>query len=495
MPLKKILILFFIILFNYNYSFSNSQTKAESFPNVKVSSINKIKDKGKTVTSLDKINVEQGNIKKLDKEEIQLIELEKFEKIKTFLIIIVILSIVSGFFIYLSLNTRNKDNKILREKNKLLEDALNEASNSKAKLKAIFDNSIVGIIIGDCNGKFTFINKALADMLGYSIKEIYDLCMDDLTYKDDIEVSNLKMKQLISGEINGFNIEKRYVRKDGSIFWCETSISPILQEANKKFNYTIGIIIDITERKRVEERLKFLSSITQKISDSIIVAGTDFKIIYANKAAEELFGYSQAELIGKYPDILNAEPQADLIERNICETVTSGNIWLGKHLNKRKDGSTFICEFKVSPLFDDYGEITNYIATHRDVTQHIKIENALKESEEKYRTVVEQSQDYIYIYWGDRILFANQKIIKDSGYTEEEIYQMNVWDIFHPEDRERIKELSRKRQLLENVTNNYKAHVLNKKGEMKYLNFNVSVINYKGQKAIVGTAKEITELG
>jgi PAS domain S-box-containing protein len=124
----------------------------------------------------------------------------------------------------------------------------------------------------------------------------------------------------------------------------------------------------------------FLSSIAQQVSDSIIVTDLNFRIIYVNKAFEKLFGYSKKEVIGKLPDMLNAEPLADSIQKYIYKVVSVGHTWKGSLKNKRKDGKLFICELNVSPMYNKKGEIYAYIGLQRDITESIKAEKALKNS-------------------------------------------------------------------------------------------------------------------
>ena len=139
----------------------------------------------------------------------------------------------------------------------------------------------------------------------------------------------------------------------------------------------ICTVDDVTDRKRADEQVRFLSSVTEQVTDSIIVTDADFKIIYINRAAEELFGYESAELLGLSPDLLNAEPMAEEIQQELYRTVSAGETYTGEFLNRRKDGSTFSCEFRVSPILGDKGEIQAYVGVQRDVTERRRVEAEL----------------------------------------------------------------------------------------------------------------------
>ena len=152
----------------------------------------------------------------------------------------------------------------------------------------------------------------------------------------------------------------------------------LIKELEKLRRRINKLEISESEYKQSKDTLEFLSSVTQQVKDSIIVTDTDFKITFVNKATENLFGYSQKELLGKSPGMLNAEPMNQQIQNEIYQTVSSGKVWSGILLNKRKDGSVFICEMKISPLFDKQSRVSSSIGIQRDVTQQKQLEESIR---------------------------------------------------------------------------------------------------------------------
>ena len=126
---------------------------------------------------------------------------------------------------------------------------------------------------------------------------------------------------------------------------------------------------EVEERSRAERELQFLANIMEQVSDSVTVMDTDYRIMYVNTAMKALYGYDEAELIGRSPEFLNAEPPAEGTQNAVYQAVSAGDTWLGTLENKRKDGSTFDCELKVSPTYDRDAQITGYIGVQRDVTE------------------------------------------------------------------------------------------------------------------------------
>ncbi len=136
---------------------------------------------------------------------------------------------------------------------------------------------------------------------------------------------------------------------------------------------------DITERRLMERRLESLSNIIEQARDGVMVTNLNYEITYANEEAQRNFGYSLDELMGKSPAIFNAEPNAEGMQNEIYQAVSSGKAFLGSALDRRKDGSTFVCEFKVFPLYE-HGDIVAYAAFQRDITERKQEEEALRES-------------------------------------------------------------------------------------------------------------------
>lgn len=131
-------------------------------------------------------------------------------------------------------------------------------------------------------------------------------------------------------------------------------------------------------------------------------------------------------------------------------------------------------------------KITQVVGRHR-------VEAALRDSEERYRKVVEQSHDAIFITVGTKFIFVNPRVTEISGYTREELYRMDFWDLLHPDDREYVIGISNRRTKGEAVPKTYDARVVTKSGEVRYIELAVSSLQCKGQSAALGSVRDITE--
>ncbi|MFC7045407.1 PAS domain S-box protein [Halobacteriaceae archaeon GCM10025711] len=143
---------------------------------------------------------------------------------------------------------------------------------------------------------------------------------------------------------------------------------------------------------------------------------------------------------------------------------------------------------------DDDVELAELLLSHvAEAVRRLRSEAALRESEEKYRTLVEQSHEAIYIFRDESLLFVNGRASQLTGYTETELLDRSPWDIVHPDDKEYVREMARRRIRDEDVPDAYEARIRRKSGETRYWEFTATVITYDGAPAILGSARDVTE--
>lgn len=164
--------------------------------------------------------------------------------------------------------------------------------------------------------------------------------------------------------------------------------------------------------RRNEELSLSLSNIMEQTVDSLIVTDKDGIIIYANNAAIELTGYSQEELEGKEPTVLNSGKQSPKFYSNLWKTVRSGEVFRSVIINRKKNNELYFEETTVTPIKNDKNKITNFVFTGWDVSERMLAEESLKYSEEKLRTIYEFSRDAILVHDGTRLLDCNLATLK-----------------------------------------------------------------------------------
>ncbi len=267
---------------------------------------------------------------------------------------------------------------------KQAEEAIKESEN---KFRNIFENKGTATGIVDVDGIITDCNSIFSELSGYSKDEIIDkLKWSDFVMKEDLErLMSYQSQRLSKGESPPSQYEIKIINKSGKYLDVIVNIS--LSGKDR-----IVSIVDITGSKQAEKQIKFLSEISQQSIDSVLTTDINFKINWVNSAFTKLFGYEFEDVMGKSPDLLNAEPLSEEIQREIYETISKGNKYeVDSALNKRKDGSVFVCEFEVFPLFDDSGNIYAYSSYARDISNRKQAEIALQDSELHYRTLFNES--------------------------------------------------------------------------------------------------------
>ncbi len=225
-------------------------------------------------------------------------------------------------------------------KKKGTEAALRE---SEQRFRAIFAQAAVGIIQARIDGSLLLVNQKFCEIVGYSREELLEKTFHDITHSDDHQVDLKYIDQMVAGEISTNYREKRYIHKDGSIVWINLSVSLIRSSLGEP-EYLLGIIEDISDRKRVEQALKQTQFCVDSATDAIAwIEPPNARFIYVNDAVCRSLGYSRSELLSMcVPDI---DPD---VSSTVCD-----ELWQAlkqqsslkfESRQRRKDGSIFPVE-------------------------------------------------------------------------------------------------------------------------------------------------------
>ena len=255
------------------------------------------------------------------------------------------------------------------------------------------------------DGKFIEVNESFLRDKGYTREEIIGRSSFDLTIWANINISKRMMKILKEGG-RVLNEVMQYRTKSGSIRTGLVS-AEIINIGNEPCMLVLNN--DITQQKQAEEQLRLLSSVTQQVSDSIIITDPNFRITYMNRAAQDLFGYAFEEARGKNLAIFNKTRLSEKTRREVTETVASGKVWSGTLTKKRQDGSIIICDCRLSPLYDDNGQICSYIDVQRDVTEQKEVEVKLQAQKQLIENILATMPEGVLVIDGnDRVILANE---------------------------------------------------------------------------------------
>ena len=263
-------------------------------------------------------------------------------------------------------------------------------------------------------------------------------------------------------------------------------------------------------RRQAEHSLveseKRLTDIINFLPDATFAIDRAGRVIAWNHAIEEMTGVPAGEMLGRgdyeyavpfygerRPVLIDMifEPDAVLVPHYAHISRDRGSL-MADTTRPRPRGRPRTLMATASPLFDRQGGIAGAIESIRDISELRSSEEALRASEEKYRLVVEHSQDAIYIHRADRLLFANTRASELTGYTHGELMEIRLWDLLHPDDRAGLAERATKRFAGEAVPSGFTARLLTKDGRERPCEFFVDLVNFQGAPAILGIARDIT---
>ncbi|MDB6045397.1 MAG: chemotaxis protein methyltransferase CheR [Gammaproteobacteria bacterium] len=260
---------------------------------------------------------------------------------------------------------------------------------SSERLRATFNQVAVGIVVADLNRQFLDANQRSCDLLGYSLDELRQLTFTDITHPEDLSETQAQARALLAGEIPHCALEKRYVRKDGATVWSRTTVTLQKEDVTGEAYQFIGIIEDITDRKRTEQALRDaqaqaheirsgLAAIVESSDDAIISKTLDGVISTWNHGAERMFGYAAHEVIGK-PVTLLIPPNHIDEEPAILHRLRRGErVDHYETVRLTKDGTLLDVSLTVSPIRDISGTIIGASKIARDITQRKRAEEALR---------------------------------------------------------------------------------------------------------------------
>ena len=314
---------------------------------------------------------------------------------------------------------------------------------SEQNFRDSIENSPLGVRIATEDGKTLYANRALLDIYGYSsLEELEAVPRKQRHTPSSYAEHKKRVKKRKLGEYIPPNYEVSIVRKDGEVRELSVSRGEVLWDGERQFQV---LYQDITERKQAEQALSIKQAELQIILDSapslIFYKDKDNRFIRVNKALAELTGLSIEQVEGRTAYELFPS-DTELYWQDDLEVIASGQAKLNIIEPLQLATGTHWVRTHKTPYLNDKGEIVGIIGFSEDITERRQAEEALRRSEEKYRSLFEQSIDPVFITTQEGIIVdSNQSMINLFGYTREELIGMDVRKIYiNPEDRAKLRQ-------------------------------------------------------
>ena len=254
---------------------------------------------------------------------------------------------------------------------KRMEDALRQTEDLFSKAFSQNPDAITISRVDD--GIFVSVNEGFMRSLGYTEEEVIGKTSMDLDIWDNPEDRNRAWAALNSeGKIENF--EAPFRTKNGDIRYGLMSGSVLVLNG---VAHILNVTKDITELRQAQGAHKLLFKAIEHTSEGVIITDPTGIIQYVNPAQESLSGYSSDELLGQTANILTSDKHDDKFYSGLWDTVNSGNVWSGRFINRKKDGNEYHEDATISPVYDDSGNLTHFVAVKHDVTSQIKLQEQL----------------------------------------------------------------------------------------------------------------------
>ncbi|GAB4537274.1 MAG: hypothetical protein Tsb0014_25890 [Pleurocapsa sp.] len=270
---------------------------------------------------------------------------------------------------------------------------------SEARAREVFEQAAVGLAeIDKQSGRFVQVNNHFCHLTGYTKSQLLELSVNEITYPEDRGKTRENIQKLYSGSIDNFTIEKRYIRKNGSIFWSATIVS-LVSIPGEKAKTSLGIIKDISDRKQAEQELYQSKQLLQMVLDTIpqLVFWKDRNSVYlgCNQSFAKAAGLdSPDEIIGKTDyDLPWKKEETEFYRECDRRIMSSGRAELGiVETLLNAEGQETTIETNKSPLFAENGQVIGILGTIQDITKQKQAEQTLKRiNEELEKRVAERT--------------------------------------------------------------------------------------------------------
>jgi PAS domain S-box-containing protein len=362
--------------------------------------------------------------------------------------------------------------------------------------QCLVENAALPIAITDTKGRFVYVNKALADALGYLREEIIGRAFTEFLHPEDkLRVMRLFLRILVLKR-QPRSLEFRVICKGSQVRYFMSK--PTRFTVSGKTLGFQALMTEVTELKKMEARLRETNRrfemFLKNAMEGITIVDPNENIIFANKAFAEILGYDEKELSGMNLQRFVDEEGFKRIRKE-TEVRRRGLVSRYELTLYRKDGKPRFVQVSASPLWNDDGSYAGALAIIMDVTERRKMETALRESEEKFRNIFENAYDgFIYLDPHGKILDVNRKTVEVLGCRKEEIVGKHFTELHVIPHAELQKVIEAFSDALNGKTSSANFKVVGGDGKERLLESSASVIRV-GDKlsGVLIVARDVTE--
>ncbi|MCE5345105.1 MAG: PAS domain S-box protein [Bacteroidales bacterium] len=364
------------------------------------------------------------------------------------------------------------------------------------KFRLVLEYAPVAVFIMDKNWNFEYINPEFEKLSGFNRQELLHKNISETIYKNIQRIPESRSEvfsSLIKG--NSWKGELLTINHAGSKYWAETTASPYKNEKGEIEGYIV-IQRDVTESKQMQEELQRseqrFRELTEMLPQTIYELDTLGNITYMNQTGLDNFGITSIDQGNSAFSFIVPEEHEKMrlnMEKSFDEDFHSpGN----NYTVVRKNGEKFPVMIFASHMKTD-GVVTGTRGIIIDMTEHEAMENALRESEEKYKILIEKATDGIVITQNGILKFTNQAMCDMMQYRAEEFLDKSFYDYVIPEDHAIMQQFHKRRMKGEKFNSLYRSHFIRKDGTVITVELNTRTYDYNGSPAAFIVIRNISD--
>lgn len=371
---------------------------------------------------------------------------------------------------------------------------LQGTTTSREWFSAALESIAEGVVLTDVKGRIATINRVAREMIGWESAESTEGRIDDIfAIKERVtgkKLDNPVLAAIASGNTVKLSGDMVFAGMKGKTLAIECSASPIRNIRNQKMIGAILVFWDVTERNQRERRLRYLSAAVEQSPACVVITDTSGRIEYVNPKFSEITGYTREECLGKNPRILKSGAQSALVYKNLWDTISAGGEWRGEFYNKKKNGEFYWESASISAIRGIDGKVTHFVAVKEDITERKRFEAELQKAHDEVREILERAPFGVAILNSKKtILWMNEMALKMSGSSRLDAEGSDCGRFFKADGSCSCPSEGSGGEMV-----NFESALLRTDGEELPIIKNVREIEISGERVILETFADISEL-
>ena len=377
---------------------------------------------------------------------------------------------------------------------------------SEERYRFITDHTRDVIWVLDKELHYTYVSPSITLQRGYTVDEAMALNLSQVATLESLD----KAVNTVLGNIPGntsntyegtytSTVELELYRKDGTTFWAEESTT-VLITSEGQFAGMIGVTRDITERRKLEAELREREAMFRVVFEHHYqftgLLDPEGRMLAVNNTALQFAEVSEKDVLGKYFWETPWWQHSAEIQQQLKAAIgraANGEFIHYDTSNINARGEIRQVDFTLNPVLDNAGKVIYMVPEGRDITDVVKTQKALKESEEKYRNVIEVTYDTIAVAQEGILKFFNGRAVELTGYSADELLGMPFINLVYPEDRDVVAGRYARRLEGKQSESAYALRYITKDGRVGWAEINIALIEWEGKSATLSSLRDITE--